>query len=100
MEMLLNDSATTIKGEVLSRNEMRMIKGGVVEPPSSYGCKTSACTWTDGNGYTTTGTCGGKGEATGGPYGTITMECFCNTSNHTSPTPVGSNGGVSRCYND
>jgi len=83
--------------QIFSREDLKKIRGGD-DSGYGYGCKTSACTWTDANGFTETGTCGGKGHAEY-VYGTITMECFCNTTHHTSPTPVGSNGGVSRCYN-
>jgi hypothetical protein len=89
--------------QIFSREELKKIRGGDDygyggESGGGGGCKTSTCTFTDAYGVTSSGTCGAKGEGNP-PYGTITVECFCNTPSHTSPTPVGSNGGVSRCAN-
>jgi len=85
------------KGEVLTRAQLKKVMGGYGSDETAV-CKIAVCSFTDSNGNTSHGTCGGKGTVTSVPYGTITMECFCNTGAHTSPTPVESGGGRSKCY--
>lgn len=77
----------------LSKDDMKQIMGGLIEIPN---CAVGQCTvFFSETNTTETGYCDeGAGQTSTGLPLSI---CFCHTPSHTSPGPLTSNGGLSRC---
>lgn len=87
--------------EELNKVQMRGILGGYDGYEGEMKkCQDSKCNFTkqfpDGHWETKEGYC--KVQVTDhGPYGYSTFKCYCSTEFSGPDTPVGSNGGETRC---
>ena len=83
---------------LLSREQMRTVKGGNDGYDSGGSCKNSSCklfVQNDNGSYSEySGECAEDRDTA---MNTIT--CFCNTTYGGGAPPLSSNGGVSRCNN-